>query len=63
MRDKKMRNNEFKYLINWKNFHFYENLWKLMKHFENVKNAIKNFKKTIKLRKSTFKMKQKIRLL
>ena len=30
-----------------------------MKHFENVKNAIKNFKKAIKLRKLTFKVKQK----
>ena len=26
MRDKKMGNNIFNYLINWKNFHFYKDL-------------------------------------
>ena len=63
IRDKKIRNNEFKYLINWKDSHFYEDLWKLIKHFENVKSVIKDFKKTIKSRKSTFKAKQKMWLL
>ena len=52
-----MRNNKFKYLINRKNSHFYEDLWKLIKHFNNIKNLIKNFEKAIKLHKSTFKIK------
>ena len=34
-----------------------------MKYLENIKSAIKDFEKAIKLYKSTFKTKQKVRSL
>ena len=43
MLNKKVYNNKIKYFINRKDFSFYEISWKLVKHFENIKSAIKNF--------------------
>ena len=40
MLNKRVRNNK----IFKKDFSFYKTSWKLIKYFENVKNAIKNFK-------------------
>ena len=59
--NKKIRKNEFKYFIIWIDSSFYENSWKSMKYFENVKQIIKNFEFVQDSHKLNFENKRKKR--